>query len=250
MLKAPRTARQGSSRSDFLWCCVLTLGIWLGFGPDIGVAAKKRPVAQNHGQSHAQRHRQTPEQDIVLESKAIAKNAKNASAYVRRANSHLRLSHGLQAEEHLRAAADDLAKAVTLTPRDASLHSRLAEVAVRLKEYQLAVSEYTAAIALTPGRTEHYTGRGRAYFHLRRDRAATADFRRAVRLNPTLRTALEREQREIRQARRNEDASLALVQQLRGGAHDDRAEALDGCPTARTAHADRCEDVRPIGLLP
>ncbi len=250
MREDSRPPRPSGSCSGHLWICLLALSVWHGSGPDLGIAAKKRPVDRNHGQGHTQIHRQTPEQGIVLESKAIAKDAGNAGALVRRANYHLRLSQASRAEEHLRAAADDLTKAVTLTPRDASLRGRLAEVAVRLREYQLAVSEYTAAIALTPRRTEYYAGRGRAYFHLRRDRPAKADFVRAVRLNPALRHALEREQRKIRQARQNEDASLALVRQLQGGAHSDRATALDGCPTARTAHADRCEEVRPIGLLP
>ncbi len=246
MLEALRTPRQGSSRSGHVWLCVLTLGLWLGSGPDIGIAAKKRAVDQKHGQSHGR----TPEQGIVLESKAIAKDTRNASAYIRRANYHLQLSQGLHSSEHLRASADDLAEAVALRPHDAALHSRLAEVATRLREYQLAVSEYTTAIALAPTAWEHYAGRGHAYFHLRQDRRAKTDFTRAVRLNPGLRGALEREQREIRQARQNEDASVGLIRQLQVGKHRDRVGATEGCPSAPPTHEDRCEELRPIGLLP
>lgn len=194
----------------------------------------------------------TPEQGIQVASNILAKHPKNAQAYARRAEYHLRLSHGIQAESHLRQAADDLAIASALDMQEARLHSRYAEVAAKLQEYQLAVAEYSAAIKLSPQSAEHYVGRGLAYLSLRQDRRSQADLKRALKWKPSLREAVEVREREIRDTRRLHDVSIRLTHALEPsfGATQEGRPATTPCLPSSRVHPERCEGPQTIGPFP
>ncbi|GKS57516.1 hypothetical protein YTPLAS18_10430 [Nitrospira sp.] len=154
----------------------------------------------------------TPQQGIATASKAIALDPRHTKAYLRRAGYHLALARDEGGDRHLRAAADDFAKAAHLAPKNPMIHRQYAETAARLQEYQLAVSEYSAALKLAPKHAPSYLGRGLAYLALRKDRQAKTDFARAVKLKPALRKQLEREERRIRLVRLAHEAATRLNQ--------------------------------------
>ena len=193
----------------------------------------------------------TPEQGIASQSKAIRKNPKNLSAYLRRAGHHLTLAKTEQGNSHLRAAADDLARAAQLAPKDATIHRRYADTAAALHEYQLAVTEYSAAIKLEPRRAASYLDRGLAYLSLRQDRLAKIDFKRALKLNPALRRRLELEERRIRMARLTQDVELRFnqreTQEDRTDGHSPDLPCSGAIPIHWTA---QCHSVEERAIVP
>ena len=194
----------------------------------------------------------TPDQGIATQTKAIAKNPKNATAYLRRSDYHLALAGTDGSEAHLRAAADDLAVVSSLTPKDPDAHRRYAEIATKLREHQLAVSEYSAAIDLVPKKAEYYLGRGLAYLSLRKDRPAKADFKQALKLNPGLRQRLEEEEKRIRLARQQMDAYAGSGQVAGSPADRWAVGSPDLACSARTPihMISQCNTAQPIDIAP
>lgn len=194
----------------------------------------------------------TPEQGIATQTKVIARNPKNTTAYLRRSGYHLALAQTSASETHLRAAADDLAIASTLAPKDPDAHRRYAEVASRLGEHQLAVSEYSVAIDLAPRKADYYLGRGLVYLSMRRDRRAKADFTQALKLNPSLRVKLDEEETRIRQARRQMAAYVGSGQTA--GSSIDRwswGSPDLACSSRTPIHMiSQCNAARPIDIMP
>ncbi len=194
---------------------------------------------------------ETPEQGITDQSKTIAKNPRNTKAYLRRAGYYLALAQTDPREPHLRAAADDLAAAARLAPKDPAIHRRLADVASQLREYQLAVSEYGAAIRLAPRNADYYLGRGLAYLALRKDRRAKVDFKRALALKPALRERLAVEERRVRLTHMTQDAELRLNQPTPIGGHWEGGGPDLACTGTIPIHlAAQCHNPRAETKLP
>jgi Flp pilus assembly protein TadD len=116
---------------------------------------------------------------LVLLGQAIERNPSDASAYLNRAITWLRLSRP-------REALADLDRALALAPGDAGdLLSRRGEVHLRLGEDQAASADLGRAITAGDHRAANYLNRARARLRLGDRAGAVGDLREALRREPT-----------------------------------------------------------------
>lgn len=84
-------------------------------------------------------------------------------------------------QERYSEAADDLTKAIELSP-DARGYSRRATIRLRQDEFESAVSDYTAAIEIQPDARD-YASRGLAWSLQGNSKSAVADYTKAIQLD-------------------------------------------------------------------
>lgn len=131
----------------------------------------------------------------------------------------------------LYVAAVDLEKAIQMAPNDFYARHNYAEVCFRYGDapndhsaMNLAVSQYTKAIEIRPNSARSYMGRSWAYLMLGDEARFEADARRALQLDPSLQTDMQKEVAGIRENRRQGAAAQETLRRMgtyyvQGSAH-------------------------------
>jgi len=109
--------------------------------------------------------------------KAIERDPKLVSPYVRRGNIYYKL-------RNYSSALSDYSEAIRLDPERPVAYLNRGTVYYNQEDYSSALSDYSEAIRLDPEYVEAYNNRGSAYFILRNYTSAISDFSEAIRLDP------------------------------------------------------------------
>lgn len=159
-----------------------------------------------------------------IDNAEIVKNPNNEDALVNRGVDAERLSR----TSHLDMfwtwlAAKDLEKAIHLDPKDFAAWHNYGDVNYDCGDLWMlnshsnalrAVDAFNHAIALNPKSARSYMGRGWAYYQMFDGAHATADFRKALQLDPSLRADMQKEISNIDQRHRQEAAAKGTIQKM------------------------------------
>ncbi len=158
------------------------------------------------------------------ENAALIKNPRDEDALVNRAVYGLRLAKTSRYDMFLLwLAAKDLEKAVKLNPKDWQAWHNYGDVNYSAGDFWMtndhsngrrALDAFNHAIVLNPKSARSYMGRGWVYYTLNDVQHATADFRKAVQLDPSLKQDIQTEVGNIRRRKGEESAARGTVQQM------------------------------------
>jgi len=141
-------------------------------------------------------------QQLAEASSVLARNQNDVANLVLRGYTALTAAdQSLYRDSWLHFAAQDLERALKIDPNNFSARHNYAQTCLEVGDVNggaqpvmhLAVLQFTKAIALKPDSARSYMGRGWAYLMLRDQASATADFQKALQLDPSLRPQLEQE---------------------------------------------------------
>jgi tetratricopeptide (TPR) repeat protein len=162
--------------------------------------------------------------EFQLQSAALAKNPNDEYALVNRAVAAHRLARTSRLDLYLDwLAAKDLEKAVKLDPKDFVAWHNYGDLNYASGDNWIindhsnmdrAVWAFNHAIALNPKSARSYLGRGWAYSELNDQPHASADFQKALQLDPSLRANMQKELANIRERHRQEAAARGTMAQM------------------------------------
>jgi tetratricopeptide (TPR) repeat protein len=146
-------------------------------------------------------------QQLAAASNVLQRSPNDVNALVQRGSSALSAAdQSMYRDSWLHFAAQDLESALRLEPNNFYARHNYAQtclesgdVSSEQRVTQLAVFHFTKAIALKPDSARSYMGRGWAYLMLKDEAHASADFEKALQLDPSLRPQLVAEANAIRQ---------------------------------------------------
>ena len=159
-----------------------------------------------------------------LDNAALLKNPNDEGALVDRGVDDERLARTSRyAMFWSWLAAKDLEKAIHLDPKDFSAWHNYGDVNYDAGDDWThhnhanalrALDAFNHAIALNPRSPRSYLGRGWVYYTLNDRAHASADFQKALQLDPSLRADMQKEIGNIDERHRQEDAARGTVQKL------------------------------------
>jgi tetratricopeptide (TPR) repeat protein len=158
------------------------------------------------------------------QSAALRRNPRDEEALVNRGVYGLRLARKSRYETFLVwLAAKDLEQAIKIDPNDFAAWHNYGDVNYSAGDMwaindhsnaRRSVDAFSHAIALNPRSARSYMGRGWAYYQMFDGAHATADFRKALELDPSLRADLDKEVKNIDGRHRQEVAARGTINQM------------------------------------
>lgn len=163
-------------------------------------------------------------QQFLQWSAALSKNPRDVNALDNRAYLGMEFAkRGLYRTYWQWLAAKDLEAAMQINPKDFVAWHNYGDLNYSAGDFWMtndhsnarrAVAAFTRAIALNPGSARSYMGRGWAYLAMDDQPHASADFSTALKLDPSLRPALEKEVGNIRERKAQEAAARGTLNQM------------------------------------
>jgi tetratricopeptide (TPR) repeat protein len=187
------------------------------------------------------------------QSEALRKNPRDEDALVNRGVYGLRLARTSRYDTFLVwLAAKDLEQAIKLDPNDFAAWHNYGDVNYTAGDNWMindhsnarrAVDAFSHAVQLNPKSARSYMGRGWAYYAMNDQAHASADFQKALQLDPTLQADLQKEVKNIQERHGQEAGAKGTIQQMSSFYVDKTATNENECKRSRcfwTSNQCRC----------